>query len=248
MGEVVSIGGLNLYLGGLIVSLSFLWGGFVFYKKSLENHLDEGLVLDVVVLMAFWGFIFGRVGFVLLNLGLFVKHWGRALMLTSYPGIDRWFAVLGCVLALLLLVKKRRSKYFDFLDSFSLGYLASLSVYWPLVLVLGFNYSALVLGIWFFVIFVLMWSLEFKYRFFDWYKGTRTSARTGFIFGVSTSLVGLSYLFEGLLYSGLSLDLSRVLLSSVLFVIGLVMVYIRSGRLLEEDLPIFKKWKKTKTK
>lgn len=244
---MVNIGGINLYLTGLIVSVSFLWGAFVFYKKSLENHLDEGLVLDIIVLMGFWGFIFGRIGFVLLNLGIFVKHWGRVFMLTSYPGLDRWFVILGFILALLLLVKKRRHKYFDFLDSFALGYLASLSIYWPLSLIMNFNYQGLALSLWFFVTFVLLWGVESKYRFFEWYRGARTSARTGFVFGVSTILVGLSYLLEHFLYN-FSFDLWVMILSLALFVIGLVMVYIRSGRLLEEDLPIFKKWKKTKTK
>lgn len=239
--------GLNLYILGLFVCLSFLWGSFVFYKKSIENHLEENQVLDIVVLSAFWGLIVGRLGYVLSHYSIFVKHWSRSLMISAYPGMDRWFVLFGFILALLYLVKKKREKYFDYLDVFSLGYFSGVSWLWVLFTLVGFDWRYLLLGFLNFLSFIGLWQMEKKYRFFEWYKGVKTSARTGFVFGASVALVGLLFWLEEFLMFGFKLDWPFVW-SVFCLILGLVIVYIRSGRLLKDDIAIIKKWKKIKTK
>lgn len=244
---MVNLYGINVYMLGLFSVLSFLWGAFVFYKKAVESHFEENLVLDLVVLAAFWGFIFGRLGYVISNLDLFIKHWGRVFMLSSYPGIERWSVVFGIVLSIWYGLRKRKAKVFDVFDLFSLGFFAGASVFWSLVSFLRFSWQNVFISFVNIGIFVLLWRAEEKYRFFSWYKGAKNSTRTGFVFGCAVSLTGISYLGERVIFWGFRFD-KELLWSFFCFVIGVLIVYIRSGRLLADDLAIIKKWRKIKSK
>lgn len=246
MGEVINLSGVNIYTLGLFVSLSFLWGSFVFFKKSSETHFDESSVLDIVVMAAFWGFLFARVGFVLFNLSLFAKHWGRVFMFTEYPGMDRWFAIFGFLAAVIYSVKKKKGKLFDYLDMYALGYFAGVSLLWVFLSLMSFQWQSVLLGVLSLGATFFLWRAEQTYRFLDWYKGTKTYARTGFVFSSGLIIVGVLYLIEMISYN--QRDFRYYLFGSLLFVIGLVLLYIRSGRMLEEDFVIIKKWKKIKTK
>lgn len=246
MGEVLNLSGVNIYTLGLFTAISFLWGSFVFYKKSSETHFDESSVMDMVVMSAFWGFLFARVGFVLFNLSLFVKHWGRFFMFSEYPGMDRWFAVVGFLAAVFYSVRKKKGKLFDYLDIFALGYFSGMSLLWVFLSLVSFQWQRILIGFLCLLTTFLLWRSEKTYRFLDWYKGAKTYTRTGFVFGMGLMAVGVLYLIElgvyaqrNWLYYGFGASL---------FVIGIALLYIRSGRMLEEDFSIIKKWKKIKTK
>lgn len=247
MGEVVNLYGINIYTLGFFSVLSFLWGSFVFYKKSTEAHFEDNHILDLIVLAAFWGIVLGRVGFVITNLELFTKHWGRVLMISSYPGIERWSVVLGFVLPIWLGLSKRRMKLFDVLDMFALGYFAGASVFWSLLSILRFSWQSTLISLVYITSFVLLWRSEARYRFFAWYKATKNSARTGFVFGAAVFLSGFIYLLELVVSSGFKLN-TYMLVGVLCLVIGVLIVYIRSGRLLADDIAIIKKWKKIKSK
>ncbi|OGD83549.1 hypothetical protein A2572_00375 [Candidatus Collierbacteria bacterium RIFOXYD1_FULL_40_9] len=246
MGEVISFSGLNIYTLGLFVALSFLWGSFVFLKKSAETHFEETAVLDMIVMAAFWGFLFARVGFVLFSSAQFVKHWGRVFMFTEYPGMNRWFALLGFLVAVFYSVRKKRGKIFDYLDVFTLGYFFGVSLMWVLLSLVNFSWQKVLLGFLGLVISTILWRVEKTYRFLDWYKGSKTYARTGFVFGVGTMMTGVLYIIE--LAITFEKNWQGYGLGTLLLVIGLALLYIRSGRMLEEDFVIIKKWKKVKIK
>lgn len=244
MGEIIKISGLTVYSLGFFSAISFLWGAFIFYKKTSETHLEEDRILDLIAISGFWGFLIGRVGFVILNYSTFVKHWTRVLMITSYPGLDRWFVLLGFVLALIVGLKKERSKYFDYLDKFSLAFVAGSGVFWAFLSLIFFEWQRAVIGLLFVIATFWLWKLENQYRFFDWYKGNKNSARPGFVTAVGFSIVGLAFIFELVIYK--SSFLFSYVFGFLIFVVGLFLLYIRSGRVLVEDLYFLKKWKKTK--
>lgn len=246
MGEVINLSGINIYTLGLFVAISFLWGSFVFYKKSSETHFDESSVLDMVVIAAFWGFLMARLGYVMLNLPVFLKHWGRVFMISEYPGMDRWFASLGFLIAVLYSVRKKKGKSFDYLDIYTLGYFSGLSLFWIQLSLIAFEWQKVLIGFLSLLAAFWLWKAEKIYRFIDWYKGSKTYARTGFVFGFGLVIVGALYMVELLIYS--SRNLFGYGFGAVLLVIGLALLYIRSGRMLEEDFTIIKKWKKVKTK
>lgn len=246
MGEVINLSGISIYTLGLFASLSFLWGSFVFYKKSSETHIDESSVLDVIVLVAFWGLLVARIGFVILNLPVFINHWGRVFMLSDYPGTNRWFALLGFLSAVLYSVRRKKGKQFDYLDLFSLGYMQGMALIWVFLSLMRFEWQKVLVGILYLLGAIWLWRLEKTYRFLDWYKGNKTYAKTGFVFSISIAMVGALYLIELFAYSVHSWYL--YLLGLTMIILGLAMLYIRSGRMIDEDFKIIKKWKKIKTK
>lgn len=240
---IIRLGNISVYSFGVLSVFAFLWGSFVFYKKAIESHFEDRLILDGVVLSAFWGFILGRVVYVLINFGTFGSHFSRIFLLTNYPGINRWGVFLGILLGMWLCLRKTKLKFLDWFDLISLGILSGTSVFFAGLAVIIFAWEYLVLAIIFLLAFIFFWRIEANYRNLGWYRNNKTSARSGFITGFSFAVMGLFFLAELLLLKIFSWPYG--VWAGVLFVGGLVLVYIRSGRTVAEDIKIiFKHGKK----
>ncbi len=231
---LIRIGDIPVYGYGLIVVFSILWGSFVFYKKASESHFEDKTILDSVVLSAFWAFIVGRVLYALLHFGTFAKHWSRLLLLTNYPGLDRWGVIAGIALGLWLCIRKIKVKFLDWFDLVSLGITAGSAILMGGIAAMTAMWQYAVLAVLYLGFFVYFWRTEKTYRVLDWYRNNKTSARSGYITGLSITVWGLLYLAETMLTK--TFVWSSGVLASVLFVGGLVLVYIRSGRTLVEDI------------
>lgn len=223
-----------IYGFGLLTVFSFLWGSFVFYKKAIESHLEDLNVLDAVVMSAFWAFIIGRVVFALLNLDTFGAHLPRIFLITDYPGIDRWGAVLGIALGILFIVRRVKARFLDWFDLTSLGILSGEAIFLAGLFVLTRALPYLILSLLNLAVFVLLWNIEDKYRTYGWYRGKRNSARSGLITGFSLSFWGLTFLIQQVIFK----EVSPISLTWAfgLLVGGLVLVYIRSGRTIQDDI------------
>jgi hypothetical protein len=242
MGETIAVSNFMIYTLGLVVFFAYLWGGFVFYKKAIDSHIEDTLALDVIVLSAFWSFILGRVSFVLTNLDSFYGHWSRIFLLVNYPGIERWGALLGIILAVFYIVKKKKGKFFDFFDLVTLGVLSGSAFYWVGINFINFYWQNLVVAVINFLGFVWFWNLEKTYRHISWYRGSKTFAKSGFVSGFGLVFLGFSFVLENILFR--NFNIFNVILMLVLFIGGMVLVYIRSGRLLADDLKSINIWNK----
>lgn len=240
---IIRISSIPVYGFGLLAVFAFMWGSFVFYKKAAESHFEDRLILDSVVLSAFWGFIIGRVAFTLLNLETFWGHFSRVFLLTNYPGLDRFGVILGIALGLWLCLRKTREKFLDWFDLVAIGMSAGSAIFFAGMAIMAFMWQFIVLAFVFLGVFIYFWNVERRYRTFDWYRNNRTSARSGFIAGFSISSLGVLYLAEKLLIGGFVWSMG--VWAGVMFVGGLILVYIRSGRTVTEDVKtIFKHGKK----
>ena len=224
---VLRVSNIYIYGFGLLAVLSFLWGSFVFYKKCLESHFEDFHVLDSVVMSAFWAFIVGRLAFVALNMVTFWNHFPRILLLSNYPGIDRWGVILGIALGVFLSVRKIRARFLDWFDLASLGILSGGAVFLAGLFLLTRDFRYVILSLLHLGLFIYLWQMEDKYRTYEWYRGKRTSARSGFITGFVLSFWGLAFLIERLIFK--EVILWSVIWGGSLLVGGLVLVYIRSG-------------------
>jgi hypothetical protein len=240
---LIRINNIPIYGFGLLAVLAFLWGSFVYYKKAMEANLEDKVVLDSVVLCAFWGFIVGRVIFVFLHLSVYWSHFSRIFLLSNYPGIDRWGVLLGIALGLWLCLRKSKVKFLDWFDLVCLGITSGTAVFFAGLSILAFMWQYLVLAVLFLVAFIYFWGAEETYRVLDWYRNKKTSAKSGYITGLSLSAWGILLVTELLLDRSFSWPYG--LWSVILFVGGLVLVYIRSGRTVKDDIKIvFKHGKK----
>ena len=103
----------GVYSFSFLAVIAFLWGSFVFYKKAIESHFDELPVLDTVVFVGFWSFIWGRLTYFLFNLDIFKDHWIRILFLKDYPGLNHWGVIIGILFGLFLTIRYLKVKYID---------------------------------------------------------------------------------------------------------------------------------------
>ncbi len=236
---IYTFGNISIYGFGLLATCAFLWGSFVFFKKAIESHLEEFHVLDGVVMSAFWAFIMGRLIFVVLNLSTFWNHLPRIFLFSNFPGIERWGVVLGIYLGVWLTVRKVKARPIDWFDFVSLGVMSGTAIFYAGLSLLTYSWQYGLLGVAYLLIFIIGWDAESKYRTYGWYKSNKTSAKSGLITGFSIAAGGLFYLIERLMFGHLSL--AECLWSVLLFVGGLVLVYIRSGRTATEVIKIILK-------
>lgn len=188
MEQVISLGWVQVYLFSLIILFAFLWFGFVFFKKAKESRVDDELSLDTILLAGLLAAVMARVVFMLGNLDVFGGSWIRGVFLKEYPGMSGLGAVLGLVLAILIVVKKTKEKVFDWLDLASLALAAALPVVeagrlvagqggmiWGKVPEMGVGALLLLILFWF------LWRVEKEYRTFEWYRQHKTQANSGFV-------------------------------------------------------------------
>jgi hypothetical protein len=231
---IIRINNIPVYGFGVLAVFAFLWGSFVFFKKTSESHFEDRSILDSVVLSAFWGFILGRVVFALLNMGMFGNHLSRLFLLTNYPGLDRFGVIAGIAFGLWLCLRKIKGKFMDWFDLSALGITAASAIFFAGLALLVFMWQFIVISVLYLAAFIYFWNVEGKYRIFDWYRNKKTSARSGFIAGFSISLWGLLFLAEKFLTRSYLWPVG--VWSGILFVGGLVLVYIRSGRTVADDI------------
>ena len=241
---IYRVGGISIYGFGLLATFSFLWGSFVFYKKALESHFEEFHILDGIVMSAFWAFITGRLVFVILNFATFWNHFSRIFLFSNFPGIDRWGVIVGIYFGIFLTTRKIRARVMDWFDIVSLGIQSGLAIFFAGFAWLTYSWQIVLLGIIYLLFFIFFWIMEDKYRTFSWYKGNRTSSRSGLIIGFSISSWGLLFLIDTLLIFR-RFSVASISWSAILFVGGIVLVYIRSGRTVADDIKtIFKHGRK----
>lgn len=238
-----SISSYSVYSFSLLVVLSFLWGSFVFYKKAIESHFEEVVILDIVVFSAIWSIIFGRLIFFFVNYSVFKDHISRILFLKDYPGFSEWGLVSGMLLGLFLIIRKMKLKYIDLLDLMSLGLLGGLPIFYAGLSLFQFSLKNLIFAIVLGVLFVFFWKAEDDYRTYAWYRNKKTHAKSGFIAGMGGVVFGLKGVISQIIGG---LNLFNLFCSIGLIVGGLVLVYIRSGRTIKEDLKIFLKYGRKK--
>ncbi len=235
---------ISVYGFGLLAVFSFLWGSFVFYRRALELHQDEAQILDSVVLAGFWSFILGRLIYALTNLAVFGNHWSRFFLLTNYPGLSRWGVILGVVAGVGLLLRKVKGKFVDWMDMVAVGVTAGTAVFFAGMAVISLKWQFALLAFLYLLGFIYFWLVEGRYRTLSWYRNNKTSARSGFVAGFSLSFWGVLFLAEELLLGVFGWGTSAPG-AFILFVSGLILVYIRSGRTAKEDInTIFRHGKK----
>lgn len=236
MGILFNFGPVKVYTLSLFLVLAFFWAGFVVSKKGVEYHLKETAVYDALVVA-------------LLVSGVIAKglSW---LEMAEFSQIGVWIGMVG---AGLFLARKEEVKLFTVLDIFSLGLIMALS-WWGIGRYWSGSLAGKMIGEWvvpvelvaaglFLLAFVCLWRLEQNYRTLSWYRGRRSVANTGFIFGLALGIYGVVGLIETWL-SDVVKNWQWVS-GGIFIILGLMIVYWRSGRNLRSDLrPIMAKFKR----
>lgn len=236
---LLSMGALKIYSFGVLALLGFLSAFFVMWKKATEYHLENNVFLDIFISVFMGGLVAGRIVYIVINFNDFGWNIVKWLWLTHYVGISFWGALLGMIITLWWLAKEGNYDLFKHLDLLSLGLSLGL-VFGNIGALLNGNYQYLpipiTLAVLSLVLFIWLWWLEHEYRTIVWYRGSKNSAQTGFMWFWFLIWLGLAMTVVGLINRNYESILGGITLTT-----GLFGIYGRSGRNPKGDLLDLKK-------
>lgn len=108
------------------MALGFLLGIFLIWRLSRAWDLDEEKVLDLTLLTLIGGLVGGRIYFVFEHFQVFSQHILWIFAFYKYPGFSFWGGIIGGVLTLYFLVRRKKMSYLQLLDIASVGVVGSL--------------------------------------------------------------------------------------------------------------------------
>lgn len=238
----------------VMLAIALIVGMFVFWRKGKEEHYDEMELFDGLFLGQLLGIVAARIVFILLNFnrfGLDIIAWVDVF---SNPGFTLmvFFVVSGFYLYRFAVKKKWDA--FEILDFWVLSVAVSQIFVWIGYFLEGIFFGTptqLPWGVVFPGVFekhhpiqiyqlifylVLAWYLswvEYRYRTFEWYRRGKNTAQTGFLLSVFMITNGFMYLVysfitvPSMILYGVPVD---SVLAALLLVVGLITLFLRSGR------------------
>lgn len=243
-----SIGSVNFYSLGLLLAIGFFLATFFIWRRLKELGIEEERVIDLIIIAALFGLIFGRIFFIIQNislLGIDPTHW---LLIRRYPGLSFWGAMGGIFLAVYIFSRRQVLDFWQLADEFIYGMmpfliLSQIGAFFdgsgfgkPTTMPWGI-YAAgsllkrqplpLIMAVGFFALWLFFLRIERYWRTWDWYK-SKAHGLMALGFGFLAILINALVAFwrDSLLHwywieISLSLILASLLLSTI---------YLRSGR------------------
>lgn len=252
---IFSVGRFELRTLTVLTFLAVFFAGYVFWRRGREEHYNEASLFDGFVLSLLVGGLFGRVGFIFFHLEQFGINLIKWVDFFSYPGVN---SVLFLVIAAVYLYRfalKNRWEVFEVLD-FAVGGLClglffswlglffdgsgfGVATTWPIGMVFPGVFDKhhpvqLYYAVFYWLLYLYLSRVEYRYRTFLWYRYGKKTAQTGFLTSVfliasgAFSLVVNIFSVPGLIVQGWRFD---YLLSLAVLIFGLLLLGLRSGRL-----------------
>jgi hypothetical protein len=155
--------------------------------RNLKADYPEEKLISFAWLGLIGFFVFGRVGFGLLNFGVW-QNWQDWVMVWQKPGMDYLIATLGFVLVTFLFGKSNQWKFFAFLEDNLKNFLVFLIVLMLDELIrTRFDMRIIAYIVVFLITYLMSLFLYKRYRSYVWYR----SGKKGFVFLFSSFLANL---------------------------------------------------------
>lgn len=217
------IGAFEFPTSSIFSLLALFATAFVFWRKAREEHYREDKILDAYLVSIALGLLAGRVAYIVLHFSQFgwsVVSW---LDYMANPGVTGLVVLLVAFWKLVSFAKQQKWDVFEVLDMwvqalsvglifihlghfFSGSYIGNettlpIGVVFPSTI--DAHHPAQLYTVVFYIL--LSWYLawvELKYRLFEWYKAGKTTAQTGFLFGVFCMANGFFFSLKSFLMPG----------------------------------------------
>jgi phosphatidylglycerol---prolipoprotein diacylglyceryl transferase len=265
-----SIGPVVIRTMSLFLFLGFFISSFIFWRKGREEHYETLELFDGFVLSSFFGLIAARVFHILLNINNFGFDIFKWFNMYKNPGFNLMIGLIVASFYLYRFALIKKWDLFEVLDfwvtSISLGlainflglFFEGVGYGYPTNMPWGIIFPQLIdphhpvqlyTAIFYLLLYFYLSRVEYSYRTFAWYRHGKKTAQTGFLTSTFLILIAIFNLFVSFLrpvsisFYGFNLDL---LLSISIFIVGLSLLYYRSGR--PVPLPIKRKPKAMRTK
>jgi len=232
-----------------------MWA-FIFWRKGREEHYSEFEVMDAFLLTFLLGLLVGRIGFIITQFSYFGLDVIKWIDIGNHPGFSWSLGLIGAGLYLYRLADLNKWDTFEILDFWIQAVSLSLSIFYLGLFFDGSAYGAptdmpwgvvfpglvekhhplqLYLSVFYFALFTYISRVEYRYRTFNWYRGNKNTAQTGFLISVFIIAVSAFHLLmTPLMLSQWQLVGIRLepLLALASLVFGCGLLYRRSGRTL----------------
>lgn len=251
-----SLGPITFRTLNLFLVLAFLGVAFFYWRKGREEHYDESQLFDGFLLSSLYGFLIGRIGFIILQFAEFGLRPLLWLDIFSHPGVNLFIGMVGAGIYLYWFALQQRWDEFEITDFWVQALSFGLGIIWLGLFFDGSSFgfpTSLPWGIVFpgvfekhqplqlyFAIFYLLqfWYLarsEYHYRTYSWYRAGHNTAQTGFLTSLFIAQTGLFSLLMSFLAPGQFVVYGVVFDSLIYFLMmlaGIALLFIRSGRTL----------------
>jgi phosphatidylglycerol:prolipoprotein diacylglycerol transferase len=245
----------------LLAFLAFFFSAFVFWRKGREEHYNSFEIFDAFLLSGFFGFILGRIIFVIFHWSVFSSNVLSVFNIINYPGNEPLVVLAGAIWFLYRHAVKAKWDAFEVLDFYvtaiSLGMIFIYAGFfldgsyggtftnlpWGIIVPGTFEktHPAQLYALFYYLLsYIYLSRIEYVYRTLEWYRSGKKTAQSGFLFSTFLILTALFHLITGpirlpgILINGMVLDYFIYL---AMLIFGLIILYQRSGR----SLHIFKK-------
>lgn len=239
---------------GLLVILGTLGGLFFFWQKVKEENYELRETFDGLVLSGIAALVVARVTYIVLHLSTFPLHPLAWVNIISYPGLWSFAGLVAAYAVMFRTARRQRREVWELWDFYTV-FLSWFLIWWwlsrfllgaaagtPTTLPIGILFPQrvepahpvqLYAAVFYTLLFRYLWWAEPRYRFFLWYRSKKRTAKPGFItamflvfvgaFGVLTSFIQYPFMMV------FDFELNQIL-SAVMFIAGLVLLYVRSGQ------------------
>lgn len=121
MQEVISIGGIHIYLFGITIALGIIAGYLIANKEIKRKSLDEGIFSDLALIIILFSIIGARLYYVLVfNLSFYIDNPLDIFMIRN-GGMSIQGGILGGVLSGGVYLSIKKAKFRDYADAFMPG-------------------------------------------------------------------------------------------------------------------------------
>lgn len=201
---------------GIVVFLYLLW-------RNLRESYDDQRIIEFSWLALVGFLVFGRLGYGLINWGIWNKDLIDWLAIWNKPGMSYMSGYLGIMLVAWLYIKKQQWKFLNFLEDLIKPLLIMVILMMTDEWIRAkFSWQILIYMIMMVLIYLLGDWLAKRYRSFVWYK----SGKKGFVL-LSTNF--LFFLVLAVVFGVFRDSLVNMILASVISLVSVIGLFILGG-------------------
>ena len=201
---------------GIVIFLYLLW-------RNLRESYDDQKIIGYSWLALVGFLFFGRLGYGLINWGIWNNNLTDWLAVWNEPGMSYMSGYLGLVLVTWLYARQQQWKFLNFMEDLVKPFLALISLMmideWARS---KFSWQILIYILMIILVYMLSNWLSGKYRSFVWYK----SGKKGFVL-LATNF--LFFLVLAFVFGVFGDNLANLILASVISLISVVGLFILGG-------------------
>ncbi len=112
---LLQFGPMVIYSYGLFIVIAFFVGLFSIWRVA-RDYFNSEQIVDAVIFSTVLAIVFGRLGYILVNLGSFEPSLTRIVGFVWYGGFDGWATIIGWGIGLWLWARRHNWDFFRFAD------------------------------------------------------------------------------------------------------------------------------------